>query len=312
MSTETVEPIAPTEAAPESIAPKPFVPQSAMPERAPEPTPEGAATTTPAPAAAPATPPAAPLVQNPPPATDAAGIAAPQSDTAREAAKRFSLARRLGSFTAVTALLWLGYFTWRPPAPMLFLHHSEHLGNSNQVALTFDDAPHPLSTPLLLAALKRSEVKASFFVVGEGLRIYPELSYRMVKEGHMLANHSENHRNLTSIPVSEYNVEVNTCFKRIEALGQKTRLFRPPGGGLNREAMQHLYDNGYTLAWWSNNIGDWVRPPAWRVVKNVNDVLKPGDIVLLHDAGIGTAQALPVIVRNARENGLEFVPMPEK
>jgi peptidoglycan/xylan/chitin deacetylase (PgdA/CDA1 family) len=188
------------------------------------------------------------------------------------------------------------------------------MGDSNKLSLTFDDAPHPLSTPLLLASMKRAEVKGTFFVVGEGLRLYPELGYRMVAEGHTLANHSENHRNLTrvDVPVTDYDLEIKECFRRIKWLGQDTRLFRPPGGGLNRAVMSYLYENDYTLAWWSNNIGDWARPPAWKIVDQVNRGTQPGDIILLHDAGIGTAQSLPRIVRNARDQGLEFIPMPEK
>lgn len=81
---------------------------------------------------------------------------------------------------------------------------------------------------------------------------------------------------------------------------------------MNRAVMQHLYDNNYTFAGWSNNIGDWSRPEAWRIVQQVNNGLKPGDVVLLHDAGIGTAQALPSLVREARAKGFDFVPMPEK
>jgi peptidoglycan-N-acetylglucosamine deacetylase len=240
---------------------------------------------------------------------ESAPVEAPVTD-----APSHSLAARVAVFVAVTALIWAAYFWWRPPGPILFLKHVEHMGGSNRVSLTFDDAPHPLSTPLLLAALERADVKASFFVVGEGLRIYPELGYRMVTEGHALANHSENHRNLTraDVPVTEYDREIQTCFKRMEKLGQKSRLFRPPGGGMNRAVMQYLYENDITLAWWSNNIGDWSRPPAWKIVDQVNSGIEPGDIVLLHDAGIGTAQALPRIVRHARERGLEFVVMPEK
>ena len=222
---------------------------------------------------------------------------------------------RVASFMAVTAAIWAGYFAWRPPLPMLYLRHIEHMGkNSRRLSLTFDDAPHPLSTPLLLASLKRAGVPATFFVVGEGLRIYPELGYRMVAEGHALANHSEYHRNLTrrDVPVKDYDIEVGECFRRIEMLGQKTRLFRPPGGGLNRAAMDYLYRNDVTLAWWSNNIGDWARPPAWKIVHQVRIGVRPGDIVLLHDAGIGTAQSLPKIVREARDSGLTFVPMPER
>ncbi len=235
-------------------------------------------------------------------------------DERAEIAYSWRLTGRALSFLAVTALLWTAYFLWRPPGPILHLKHIENMGNTSRVALTFDDAPHPLSTPLLLAALHRSGVKGTFFVVGEGMRIYPELGYRIATEGHAIANHSENHRNLTrpDVPVADYDMEVGKCFERINKLGYSTHLFRPPGGGMNRAVMQYLYDHNYTVAWWSNNIGDWARPPAWKIVRQVNSGLKPGDIILLHDAGIGTAQALPSIVRDAQKDGLEFVTMPEK
>ncbi len=255
--------------------------------------------------AVPAAPP--PAIENP--------FAAPlpiAAESSRSNAARIT--GRIAGFCATLAAIWGGYFLWRPPLPILNLRHVEQMSNPKQIALTFDDAPHPLSTPLLLASLKRADVKATFFVVGEGLRLYPELAYRMVLEGHSLANHSENHRNLTrsDVPVSDYDMEVKQCFTRIEALGQKTKLFRPPGGGMNRAVMDYLYRHDYTLAWWSNNIGDWARPPAWKIVERVNMGVRPGDIVLLHDAGIGTAQALPSIIRNSRDQGLDFVPMPEK
>jgi peptidoglycan/xylan/chitin deacetylase (PgdA/CDA1 family) len=68
-----------------------------------------------------------------------------------------------------------------------------------------------------------------------------------------------------------------------------------------------------TLAWWSNNVGDWARPPAWKIADGVKAHLTPGDIILLHDApgGYGTPQAVPAIVRAARLQGLECVVMPE-
>ncbi len=223
--------------------------------------------------------------------------------------------RRVAAFLAVTALIWLAYFTWRPPAPMLGLRHIEHLNpNQSFVSLTIDDAPHPLTTPLLLAALRRANVKATFFVVGDGLQLYPELARRIVADGHELGNHSHyhpSHPNLAGLPPAKYDAEVRRCFTAIRALGKNTRLFRPPGGGLNRPLMQYLYDRDITLAWWSNNIGDWARQPAWRIAYLVNLNLRPGDILLLHDSGLGTAQAIPRIAYQARQRGLEFVPMPE-
>lgn len=225
-----------------------------------------------------------------------------------------------GIFTALTAVLWAAYFTWRPPAPMLGLQYVDHLDPaSKEVSLTFDDAPHPLTTPLLLAALHRANVKATFFVVGESLRYYPELGARIAREGHTLANHSYGHHNLTRTPIEEYGREVQGCFDAIRAVEpgsyypwRETRLFRPPGGGMDRAVMKHLYDNGVVLGWWSHNVGDWEPMSKHAIVVRVDKGLKPGDIILMHDAGTSTAQAIPQIVREARSRGLRFVPMPDK
>ena len=226
--------------------------------------------------------------------------------------KRAKLKRAL-FFALATLGIWAVYAWWRPPAPILGLGHVEHLGReSGQVALTFDDAPHPLMTPMLLASLKRNGIHATFFCISDGLRMYPELASRIVKDGNKMANHSHYHHNLTRVAPCEYEHEVKDCFVTIGEMGQQTRLFRPPGGGLDRSVMNYLYANNYTLAWWSNNAGDWTCPPAWKIANRVLSNLRSGDILLLHDAGVGTPQALNRLVREARHRGLTFVTMPEK
>lgn len=237
--------------------------------------------------------------------------------------RSFSSWWRVPAFIASCALVVGAWNLWRPPGPMLGLEHREHMSNMERyartVSLNFDDAPHPVITPLLLASLKRANVKASFFVIGDGLQRYPELARRILLDGHALANHSQNHHNLSTVPREAFDVEIMTAFKTIEStlrqngMSGTTRLFRPPGGGLDRDVMHFLWKNNVKLAWWSNNVGDWARPPGWKIVGGVTARLQPGDIILLHDApgGYGTPQALPAIVRAARKQGLEFVPMPE-
>ena len=234
-----------------------------------------------------------------------------KSERQTDAQRAFSWNRVL-VFALATLGVWGSYAWWRPPAPILGLRHIEHLpSQSGEIALTFDDSPHPLMTPMLLASLKRNNVSATFFCIGNGLRMYPELASRIARDGHKLANHSHYHHNLTRVARCEYDHEVRDCFDAIEGLGQKTRLFRPPGGGLDRSVMNYLYANDYTLAWWSNNAGDWTRPPAWNIASRTLSNLRGGDILLLHDAGIGTPQALNRIVREARHRGLSFVTMEE-
>jgi len=135
--------------------------------------------------------------------------------------------------------------------------------------------------------------------------------------GSCFRKHSGPHHNLTSVAASEYAKHIDACFEQIEktqksaGINRKTTLFRPPGGGLDRSEMQYLYDRDYTLAWWSNNVGDWTCPPAWKIATGVKATLAPGDVILLHDGGTGTPQAIPNIVKFARQKGLDFVVMPE-
>ena len=180
-----------------------------------------------------------------------------------------------------------------------------------EVSMTFDDAPHPLTTPLLLAALKGSHIQGSFMCVGNNLVLYPELARRMVEEGHRLADHSQYHHNLTTVTPAEYDHEVETCFKVIASHDEQTELFRPPGGGLNRSEMQFLYDHNVTLAWWSNNVGDYEVPDSWTIAHMVTANLRPGDILLLHDELTSTPKAVPLIAKEAFKRGYKFVPMPE-
>lgn len=229
-----------------------------------------------------------------------------------ELSSSIKLSLRIFAFLATTVALWTAYFWWRPPGPTLHLKSVTHLPEeSNEVALTFDDGPHPLTTPLLLASLKRAQVKATFYVVSDGMKLYPELTKQIVDDGHRLANHSNHHINLTKIESSDYPIEIDRTFDAIEKAGQETRLFRPPGGGLDRRTMNYLYQSDVTLGWWSNNVGDWAPLPAWKIADHLNNTLRAGDVVLMHDAGTSTPQAIPFIVRQARKKGLKFVPMPE-
>jgi len=72
-------------------------------------------------------------------------------------------------------------------------------GRQNRVALTFDDGPDPRSTPALLDLLRQSEVKAAFFCIGKNVAAHPELTARIVREGHLVENHSYSHSNATNI-----------------------------------------------------------------------------------------------------------------
>ena len=79
-----------------------------------------------------------------------------------------------------------------------FLQNKTHL-KSNRVLLTFDDGPHPELTPKILDILDRHEIKAIFFVVGSKLSVNPEITQRIIHEGHIIGNHSQDHNPLMSL-----------------------------------------------------------------------------------------------------------------
>lgn len=83
--------------------------------------------------------------------------------------------------------------------------------SKKQVALTFDDGPHPLTTPLLLSVLRKYNVKATFFLVGERVDQYPELARAEVAEGHSIQNHTYHHERLPILTKAQLMEEVRRC-----------------------------------------------------------------------------------------------------
>jgi chitin deacetylase len=215
-------------------------------------------------------------------------------------------------FLVLAAALWGAYLSERPPAAQMNVRHLERLNGSPVVALTIDDGPHPLTTPLILETLKKMDVKVTFFVVGKMIRQYPELARRMVADGHVLANHTENHLPLTRLSPAKVAQEIERGFEAIDAVQkQPRRLFRPPGGGFNNVVLNYLRERDITLVLWSHNPGDWSLIEADAINAYVDKHLQPGDIILLHDEGVGTCIALPHVIREIRKRGYRTVTIPE-
>ena len=116
-----------------------------------------------------------------------------------------------------------------------------------EVALTFDDGPHPPFTGRLLDLLKQFNVHATFFVVGRKVDAAPEVLTRMIEEGHEVANHTYHHVNLKTLPPGLVENEIrldNDAIRR--ACGRQPLFFRPPGGQRNGEVLDIAYRLGMT------------------------------------------------------------------
>lgn len=153
------------------------------------------------------------------------------------------------------------------------------------VALTFDDGPDADSTPRVLDLLKRYDVRATFFVVGEQARQNPELIHRMVAEGHTVAGHSYYHLPQSTLWSSQrYTEELFRCNDVVARLtGLRMRLYRPPFGVTNPPIARAVKNLGLIPVGWSVRSFDTMTKDTDRVVDRVMRGLRGGDVILLHD-----------------------------
>lgn len=180
------------------------------------------------------------------------------------------------------------------------------------VAFTFDDGPHPVTTSLLLDTLRKYKVKATFFVVGEKAEEYPELLNMIKHDGHQIGCHTYTHDNLTLLSRHDAENELTYWEHDIDRLiGPQPKYLRPPGGDFNRDTISLVNERNYILSLWSVNPGDWRNPPAKYIAKIVLKRMHPGAVVLMHDDGINTIHALPIIIKTLKMQGYRFVRLDE-
>jgi peptidoglycan-N-acetylglucosamine deacetylase len=166
--------------------------------------------------------------------------------------------------------------------------------NSDAIALTFDDGPHPDFTPLVLAVLAKHGMKATFFTIGENLVKYPELARQIVKDGHQLGNHSYFHREYRSLPLAQQLAEIDRTDKLLEEFdGHQRHTFRPPRGELSPRLLFALMRRKQTVAMWSYDSMDYQGLGAQSIVKRFSEQpMSRGEIVLMHDDNAHTLDAL--------------------
>ncbi len=157
------------------------------------------------------------------------------------------------------------------------------IGKSPSLYLTFDDGPIPEVTPWVLEQLKKYEVKATFFQVGDNLRKYPDIFRRVLAEGHRVGNHSYNHLNGWKTNEIDYFSNVKECQEAIESLGAETNLFRPPYGKISRKQIKTLKTD-FKIVMWDYLSGDFDHDlNVDLMIKNFKKKVKPGAIVVFHD-----------------------------
>jgi peptidoglycan-N-acetylglucosamine deacetylase len=179
-----------------------------------------------------------------------------------------------------------GSFAWAAVAPLsqIFGPTIRRTGDESAVALTFDDGPNPAATPALLDLLERHDACATFFVTGEHVRAFPELTREIGERGHTIGNHTDTHPQLVFRSASEITAQLDRCDDAIrEATGKGPRWMRPPfgfRGPLLNGAVRRRGGAGVVM--WSVLAWDW-KPRAPETVIGHLQRVRGGDIVLLHD-----------------------------
>ncbi len=193
-----------------------------------------------------------------------------------------------------------------------FLHGPR---DSNQVSLSFDDAPDERFTPQILDILAEHKIKATFFIVGDRALKHPELVKRILDEGHDIGNHSYDHVLFTKLTLDKFKYQINETNRIIKSItGSTPRFIRPPYGEINEEQMKWSKGKDFIIVNWDVDSEDWKNDPSSeQIIDNIKKTLQSGSIILQHAGGgkgqslMGTIEALPKIIKLLQERGYEIV-----
>lgn len=189
------------------------------------------------------------------------------------------------------------------------------LTQDKEIALTFDDGPNPPYTNQILNILKKENIKATFFVCGANVKRHPELVTQIVKNGHLIGNHTYYHKRLETISGLNYQ-EIIDMQKLIDGLtDQKQKLFRPPYGYMPFWLKNKLVRNGFKIIDYNDSGHDWEKNiTSGQITQNIINNASDGQLILLHDGHnieksadrSKTVTALPKIIKALKNQGFKF------
>lgn len=186
------------------------------------------------------------------------------------------------------------------------------MGNKDNpyVYLTFDCGYEAGYTEKILDVLEKYNVNATFFITGHYLNSASDLVKRMIEDGHIVGNHTVNHKCLPNITDEEIKAEVMNLHNSLyEKFGYEMTFFRPPKGEFSQRTTKIVKDLNYTTVMWSSAYDDWDNNKQGRVEygkKKVLDNLHNGCVLLLHSTSSDNAQILEEVIIEARNMGYEF------
>ena len=181
--------------------------------------------------------------------------------------------------------------------------------------LTFDDGPWPTSTANIIAALRNGDAEATFFTLGAQLKSRAKLLQLELANGNAIGVHSWNHALMTKRSTSVNKADLAKCKKLLTSLtGRAPYWFRPPYGSTSTRLRKTAESVGLRQVIWTVDTLDWKYRNTSSVVSRAMKGARDGSIVLMHDGGgprAATAAAVPIIIKQLRAKGYDFVTLDE-
>ncbi len=233
----------------------------------------------------------------------------------------FVVPRRKFFGLALTILLG-GYFLWRPGAMMNTVRRVSVLLSGRiipiysvetpdkKVAISFDAVWGADQTPKLLEIMAKNNVRTTFFLSGFWLEKYPEMAKAIARAGHEIGNHTYTHPHLNKLSKEEIARELLRTHQLIRELtGQTATLFRPPFGEYNNKVIETAAECGYKTIIWDIDSLDWQDLSAAAMLERIQKRLQPGSIILFHNAGKHTPEAVAQLLPLLKSKGYAVVPV---
>ena len=181
-----------------------------------------------------------------------------------------------------------------------------------KIAISFDCAWGTEHTDAILKALDQNDVRCTFFMVEFWTEKYPEYVKKIDEAGHEIGTHSKTHPYMSKLSEAEIRAELSSSSEAITAVtGKKVDLFRPPYGDYDNLVIDTAKSMGIYSIQWDVDSLDWKDLSATDIAMRIINGVKPGSIILCHNNGLHTAEALPLIFSTLQNRGYEFGPIGE-
>ena len=251
------------------------------------------------------------------------------------------LVRIAASFAVAAVLVYGGYRLYRraqPPLPAVVMQRAEldpliapslgdrlrhavfgsesdaRIAGPKLIALTFDDGPYPVETPVLLKVLADAGVPGTFFLIGRDAEQYPGLVRAIAAAGHEIANHTETHPDMSSLGDAAVAGELHAGAASLAHYTSDpgvTHSFRPPHGRYRRSTLETAQKAGYDTILWTDDPGDWRNVTSAVLSDHIARYATSPEILLLHNGRAETVSLLPGMIRRYRAAGYTFLTVSE-